>query len=119
LWWENTSKIGWETAYIVPEPRYVDEGPEFEVMVGADLGFPATAPRGTGNPDAGLLLTQALPYVVTAEEEGEDLSITSFTPVHPMPWDEEGMHVARRDHVVLYGAGDEADFIDSHVDQAE
>ena len=54
LWWDNTTKIGWATAYILPAT-----GPDGEeaALLGAGLGFEQRPVRGGGNADAGYRLT--------------------------------------------------------------
>lgn len=117
-WWDNTTKIGWDTAYMLPHVDLSSDPVEY-VFLGANLAFSATPPRGAGSEDGGLLLTQGFPYRVTFEEEGADLTITSLEPTHYMPWDEGEIHVAERDHVVLYGMADEAALVDANADLAE
>jgi len=116
-WWDNTSAIGWDTAYMLPAAGYGE--PVREVFLGAELAFSASPARGSGNPDAGLRLTQGFPYHVTAEGEGLDLRITSLEPVYEMPWDEGELHVVTRGHVVLYGLTDEANLVEATADEAE
>lgn len=100
LWWDNTTKIGWETAYIVPALGSTGgEG----AFVGAELAFSARPLRGSGDADAGYRLTQGFGYDITTTGSGEKLRISSFEPWTSMPWDEGPIHVATRDHVVLYG----------------
>lgn len=111
-WWDNTTQIGWESAFLLPAG-------EDRVLAGAVLGFPAAAPWGKGNPDAGQHLAHTALYDVGTDGSGEDLTVTSFEPVNPQPWDECRIHVAKRDHVVLYGAAEEKDDIDSQADAAE
>ncbi|MEJ1092464.1 hypothetical protein [Microbacterium istanbulense] len=116
LWWDNTTKIGWATAYILPAT-----GPDGEeaALLGAGLGFEQRPVRGGGNADAGYRLTHGFGYDITTSGDGEDMRITSIEPQAPMPWDEGEIHVARREHVVLYGMADERDVVEANVDVAE
>ena len=116
-WWDNTSQIGWETAYMLPASGHRE--PVREVFLGAELAFSASPARGSGSPDAGLRLTQGFPYHVTVEGERRDLQITSLEPVYEMPWDQGELHVVTREHVVLYGLADEADLVEAAADEAE
>src|SRR5699024_846435 len=64
-------------------------------------------------------LTQGFPYDVETQGKGMDLQIISLTPIYEMPWDQGELHVAKREHVVLYGLQDEAALIDATADEAE
>ncbi|MEV7619251.1 hypothetical protein AB0N59_03830 [Microbacterium sp. NPDC089321] len=116
LWWDNTTTIGWTTAYIVP--ALGSSGGE-GAFVGAELAFSARPLRGSGDADAGYRLTQGFGYDITTTGSGEKLRISSFEPWTPMPWDEGPIHVVRRDHVVLYGMQDEKALVDASADTAE
>lgn len=116
LWWDNTAAIGRETAYIVPVAgQESDEG----AFLGAELAFSSRPLRGSGDADAGYRLTQGFGYDITTTGDGDDLRITSFVPWSPMPWDEGPLHVAKRDHIVLYGMADEKELVEATVDVAE
>lgn len=141
-WWDNTTAIGWDTA--VMTPSWVDPEDETKayVVLGAQFGFAAKPLRGSGNRDSDLQLVQGLTYIVTLSplpeeqrsidkyynddgtlKEQEPVAarkITSLTPAyHPNPWDEGDLHVAKRDHVVLFGMADEAALVDATADEAE
>lgn len=116
LWWDNTTKIGWQTAYIVPTLGSAGgEG----AFVGAELAFSARPLRGSGDADAGYRLTQGYGYDITTTGSGEKLRISSFEPWTSMPWDEGPIHAVKRDHVVLYGMEDEKALVDATADTAE
>lgn len=116
LWWDNTTRIGWTTAYIVP--ALGSSGGE-GAFLGAELAFSARPVRGSGDADAGYRLTQGYGYDITTTGSGEDLRISSFEPWTSMPWDEGPIHVVKRDHVVLYGMQDEKALVDATADTAE
>ena len=108
-WWDNTQQIGWDTAAITPWD-------DTTVLLGAQLAFAAHPERGSGDEDAGLQLIQGFYYSVTWEEN----LLSSITPYYePMPWDEGPIHVARAEHVVLFGAADEAALVDATLADAE
>ena len=116
LWWDNTTKIGWTTAYLLPAVGSdLGEG----ALLGMELTFAQTPLRGSGNADAGYRLTQAFSYDITTVGTGDDMRITTFEPQWAMPWDEGPIHVERREHVVLYGMADERALIEATVDVAE
>ncbi|RKE63917.1 hypothetical protein [Microbacterium sp. AG238] len=135
LWWDNSSKIGWDVAAIAPSDFDVDEAGTIEVILGAQYAFAARPERGAGDRDAGLDLIQGFAYTVTFEpgtdptrsfdryedtELPEPATITSIVPSRePNPWDEGEIHVAKRDHVVLFGMRDEADLVEQNADVAE
>lgn len=116
LWWDNTALLGRGTAYIVP--AIGSDGGE-GAFLGAELAFSSRPLRGSGDADAGYRLTQGFAYDIETTGTGDDLRITSFTPVSPMPWDEGTLYAARRDHVVLYGMADEQALVDAGIDEAE
>lgn len=139
-WWDNTTAIGWDVAAISPTDYGVDEDGTQEVLLGAQFAFAAHPERGSGNSDAALNLIQGFQYDVTFEptadegssfddynEDGslkEDTSempkITSIVPAgDPNPWDEGPIHVAKRDHAVLFGMADESALVDANADAAE
>ena len=116
LWWDNTTKIGWQTAYVVPQLG--SDGGE-GAFLGAELAFSSQPLRGSGDRDSGYRLTQGYGYNITTTGSGDDLRITEFTPWMPMPWDEGAIHVAKRDHVVLFGLDDEKELVEANADTAE
>ncbi|MDT0157772.1 hypothetical protein Q9R19_09060 [Microbacterium sp. ARD32] len=116
LWWDNTALIGRGTAYIVPAVG--SDGGE-GAFLGAELAFSSRPLRGSGDKDAGYRLTAGFSYDIVTTGEGDAMRITSFEPQTPMPWDEGPLHVAKRDHVVLYGMADEKTLVDATVDTAE
>lgn len=116
LWWDNTAKIGRATAYIVPTVG--TDGGE-GAFLGAELAFSSRPLRGSGDLDAGYRLTQGFGYDITTTGDGDDLRLTAFEPWMPMPWDEGPLHVAKRDHVVLYGMADESELVEATADTAE
>ncbi|SDQ25766.1 hypothetical protein [Microbacterium sp. cf332] len=135
LWWDNSEAIGWDVAAIAPTDFDVDEAGTMEVVLGAQYGFAARPERGDGDRDAGLDLIQGFAYTVTFEpgseptrsfdryeqtEPPEPAMITSIVPARePNPWDEGEIHVAKRDHVVLFGMADEAELVEQNADAAE
>ncbi|MET3468292.1 hypothetical protein ACI2K6_05555 [Microbacterium sp. NPDC006705] len=135
LWWDNSSKIGWDVAAIAPSDFDVDETGTIEVILGAQYAFAAQPQRGDGDRDAGLDLIQGFAYTVTFEpgtvpsrsfdryeqtEPPEPATITSIVPARePNPWDEGEIYVTKRDHVVLFGMSDEAELVDQNADAAE
>lgn len=116
LWWDNTTKIGWSTAYILPE---VDGGKVSGVFLGAELAFDAHSDRGTGGNDAGLRLTQGFQYKSKATGSGDSVRISSITPVKAMPWDDGPIYVVKQPHVVLYGLESERALVDANAATAE
>lgn len=145
-WWDNTTAIGWETAAISPNGGEDPETGAQGVILGAQFGFAAHPVRGSGSSDADLDLIQGFTYTVTfapaadgsstsrprsfdqynddgtlkEEVAVEPRTITSIVPTNsPNPWDEGDLHVAQRDHVVLFGLSDEAALIDQTADLAE
>lgn len=116
LWWDNTALIGRGTGFIVPA---IGSDGEEGAFLGAELAFSSRPLRGSGDTDAGYRLTQGFAYDIVTTGTGEDLRITSFTPVNPMPWDEGPLYAATRDHVVLYGMADERALVDASIDEAE
>ena len=116
LWWDNTSKIGWSTAYIVPQLG--GDGGE-GAFLGAELAFSSQPLRGSGDRDSGYRLTQGYGYDITTSGSGDHLRLTAFTPTAPMPWDEGPIHVVKRPHVVLFGMADERELVEATADTAE
>lgn len=88
-------------------------------FLGAGLAFSSRTLRGSGDLDAGYRLTQGFGYDITTTGDGDDLRLTAFEPWMPMPWDEGPLHVAKRDHVVLYGMADESELVEATADTAE
>ena len=115
-WWDNTKAIGWDLGYAVHAPT--DDGPS-QLLLGVELAFSSHPVRGSGSPDAGLILTQNFPYTLTTDGEGDDLVITDWEPLLPMPWDDGDIYVAKRDHVVLYGLESEKALVDANIETAE
>lgn len=116
LWWDNTELIGRGTSYIIP--AIGSDGRE-GAFLGTELAFSSRPLRGSGDRDAGYRLTQGFTYDIVTKGDGDGMRITAFTPVTPMPWDEGALHVAKRDHVVLYGLADEKELVDATADTAE
>lgn len=115
-WWDSTKAIGWDLGFA----SGADAGDgTAQLSLGVQLAFSSHPIRGSGSPDAGLALTQNFPYALTVEGEGDDLTITDWTPEFPMPWDYGDIYVAKRDHVVLYGLAGEQALVDANVDLAE
>ncbi|WP_040167686.1 hypothetical protein [Microbacterium gorillae] len=109
-WWDGTTAIGWDTAAITPWD-------DATVVLGAELAFAPSSARGSGTPDAGLDLLQGSYYRVTWDDSG---ALATFEPYFaPLPWDGGPLHVARAEHVVLFGASDEAALIDAELATAE
>lgn len=122
-WWDGTERIG-RTLSFAQAYDYMDTyepgKPPSYLMLGAQLSFAAQPARGSGSEDAGLQLTQNFPYELTLDGEGDDAKITGLTPKDsPQPWDEGEIHVAKRDHVVVYGLADERAFVEANADLAE
>lgn len=144
-WWDNTTAIGWDTAAISPTGGEDTSAGTQVVVLGAQFGFAAHPVRGSGNADADLDLIQGFAYTVTfapaadgstesrprsfdrynddgtlKEEVIEPRKIASIVPTtSPNPWDDGDLHVAKRDHVVLFGLSDEASLVEQTADLAE
>lgn len=115
-WWDSTKAIGWDVGFATAG---IGENDQHVLTLGVQLAFSSHPIRGSGSPDSGLMLTQNFPYSLTVEGDDDDLTITDWEPLFPMPWDFGDIYVAKRDHVVLYGLANEAALVDANIDLAE
>ena len=118
LYFDNMDALGWtkcaitstDTENLLTTP---EDGVTVRSILGVDAGFTASAPRGSGDADAGLTFVQGFPYDVSVGMDGDEAVITDISAAGTtLPWLEEELYVVRTEHSVVAGYPAESALVD-------
>lgn len=125
LYFDNMDALGWTKGAITTSDfenllTTPDDDVTLRSILGVDAGFTASAPRGSGDADAGLTFIQGFQYDVTVGMDGDKAVITDIAAVGTtLPWLEEELYVVRTDHTVVAGYPAESALVDQVSAAAE
>jgi hypothetical protein len=125
LFFDNMDALGWSNGAI--STNDVDSllsTPKTTITVkstfGVNAGFTASAPRGSGGKDAGLIFIQGFIYDVQIGMEGGHAVITGIAASDTtLPWLEQKLYVTKTAHVVAAGYPAEKAIVDQAAAKAE
>ncbi len=125
LFFDNMDALGWSKGAISTNDfDSLLSTPETTITVksilGVDAGFTASAPRGSGGRDAGLIFIQGYVYDVQIGMEGGHAVITGIAASNTtLPWLEQELYVTKTAHVVAAGYPAEKAIVDQVAAKAE